>query len=1070
MPVLSLGAALGPHGHAHAAPVMGPATSTTSTASTASTASSRSAATGAAALATPTAAGGALARHNLTAIQTADGSAPVPVTVAAATGSPGKPRHPAGHAGAAADPASPAPRPASLFELAQQQQQQAQEQARPQKGGGAAAAAVLASSFAISAEGTFIAPKFALNSHGLVVAPGVAPEPRHGAAKAAARGGNGSGASAKADAPGAPAHAGAANGGGDVDGDAAGLGSAHATAADGEAAAGVSARVTVPLSSADVVPLSLIGRGSSGTVYKAWHIPLRRLVALKTISINEQVKRRQIYTEIEAFVSFRSRNITRFLGAFFERDNEVCLALEFMAGGSAQDWIDAHGAMDELQTGFLLEQGLRGLHALHARRWVHRDVKPHNMLLSLPDGAVKLADFGIVGRVARVSRAKAFGEAQARTGTGFAADSAADAAAAATAAAAGAEGEDEGKDDGEVPRGIAAAAAEVDCDEYPDDFQDFDLFSIVEDAEEEEENEDEDDSAEAATDKAGDKSATAEPSAAAAAARTSRPGSAAIVDPLSLYPAEPLTDAEGCTTFVGTLIYMAPERMLGRVYSLASDIWSLGLSALTCRLGEFPLPSGDHFSVMAAVTTEGVENLLDLPQVLARFPFLAAADSTRGSALAGVRVVTDATATAAAAHAAAAAGDGERGAAAAAGAAGDASDVLALPMLPSPHLIALIRSCLHIDPARRPTALELLKSSFMRRLRTRLTAPLPPRPAPQQATEDAGALSLSDSLDTTIARADRGAGGLNGTLNATLTGALTGTLSGTLTGGAAATGKPGSLFARATAALASGATGAAAPGAPAQTRLVSPFAADFAEAGLKAVVAARRTPRVVRPGSATARAAAAEVEAAAHARKEALEAATAIAKATLAAQLYADGASAASAPAVASMAGKSKGDGVGEDITAGVWLLPPTGDLFATASGSQSQSKELSIPGGGLSQLGAAAPVLPLAAGSVPANTGAGAGDYDDEAFIGDKTFALMGKTTIMASAAAAATHATAAADTRAPSGLLAAIATAVGLSEDEVTAVWDTAAAAAVAAAAKAEAEAKASAAPAETGDAKNA
>jgi serine/threonine protein kinase len=42
-------------------------------------------------------------------------------------------------------------------------------------------------------------------------------------------------------------------------------------------------------------------------------------------------------------------------------------------------------------------------------------------------------------------------------------------------------------------------------------------------------------------------------------------------------------------TFVGTAIYMSPERLKGDAYSYSSDVWSLGLSLLTLALGRFPL-------------------------------------------------------------------------------------------------------------------------------------------------------------------------------------------------------------------------------------------------------------------------------------------------------------------------------------------------------------------------------------------------------------------------------------------------------------------------------------------------
>ena len=51
----------------------------------------------------------------------------------------------------------------------------------------------------------------------------------------------------------------------------------------------------------------------------------------------------------------------------------------------------------------------------------------------------------------------------------------------------------------------------------------------------------------------------------------------------------------GCAkSFVGTMCYMAPERIAARNYGFPADIWSMGLTLLTVALGEFPLPEKDQ--------------------------------------------------------------------------------------------------------------------------------------------------------------------------------------------------------------------------------------------------------------------------------------------------------------------------------------------------------------------------------------------------------------------------------------------------------------------------------------------
>lgn len=61
------------------------------------------------------------------------------------------------------------------------------------------------------------------------------------------------------------------------------------------------------------------------------------------------------------------------------------------------------------------------------------------------------------------------------------------------------------------------------------------------------------------------------------------------------------------TTFVGTQYYMAPERIVGKPYTVTCDIWSLGLTLLEVATGKFPFDNGD-----ADLLTLGPIELLSL--------------------------------------------------------------------------------------------------------------------------------------------------------------------------------------------------------------------------------------------------------------------------------------------------------------------------------------------------------------------------------------------------------------------------------------------------------------------------
>ena len=77
------------------------------------------------------------------------------------------------------------------------------------------------------------------------------------------------------------------------------------------------------------------------------------------------------------------------------QDGTVSVCLEYMDGGSLQQVVDAGGCRNEVVLAGVSRQVLRGLHFLHSRRLVHRDIKPGNLLID-GQGRVKISDFGCV--------------------------------------------------------------------------------------------------------------------------------------------------------------------------------------------------------------------------------------------------------------------------------------------------------------------------------------------------------------------------------------------------------------------------------------------------------------------------------------------------------------------------------------------------------------------------------------------------------------------------------------------------------------------------------------------------
>jgi tetratricopeptide (TPR) repeat protein/tRNA A-37 threonylcarbamoyl transferase component Bud32 len=141
--------------------------------------------------------------------------------------------------------------------------------------------------------------------------------------------------------------------------------------------------------------LEELGRGGMGVVYKARHLRLRRLVALKMLLASphrSEEERVRFCTEAETIARLQHPNIVQ-IYEVGEQDGHPFLALEFVEGTTLDR--ELNGApLAPRAAAQLLEQLARAIHAAHARGVVHRDLKPANVLLT-PEGIPKITDFGL---------------------------------------------------------------------------------------------------------------------------------------------------------------------------------------------------------------------------------------------------------------------------------------------------------------------------------------------------------------------------------------------------------------------------------------------------------------------------------------------------------------------------------------------------------------------------------------------------------------------------------------------------------------------------------------------------
>ncbi len=319
-----------------------------------------------------------------------------------------------------------------------------------------------------------------------------------------------------------------------------------------------------------LVVLCKLGTGASSIVYKALDLNDMQVVALKMIPVYDRAKRRQMVRELSAlFMILRQRqtelntstevsisdagvatgavipfvdgfdNLVRFFDAFSNLEDGGCaLCMEYMDGGSLQDIVDAGGCDDEDSLASIAYQSLKGLDFLHSCDYIHRDVKPGNILID-HKGVVKISDLGILrkldphpldGKNSTTVLDELLDADDSHT----------------TSPVPGAGGEGEG----EGIAGATGAAAGVEVEV----------------------------GVEAGT------------------------GPDEQHVPKRGVPRKHRPSIQRVHTFVGTAVYMAPERIDGRDYTFSSDIWSLGLTLLTVALGKIPIDQqGGYWSILHSV-------------------------------------------------------------------------------------------------------------------------------------------------------------------------------------------------------------------------------------------------------------------------------------------------------------------------------------------------------------------------------------------------------------------------------------------------------------------------------------
>ncbi len=151
----------------------------------------------------------------------------------------------------------------------------------------------------------------------------------------------------------------------------------------------------------------LIGRGGMGLVFKIRDPKSKMPYAAKVLHprlAHEKDFLRRFKTEAKIARRLKHMNVVhvfelkRWKGTFFYTS-------EFVDGSSLEDILAVEGRFSLDRSSEIVREVAGALEYVHSKRYVHRDIKPGNVLLRR-DSHLKLADFGLAQKIGRVRRTR----------------------------------------------------------------------------------------------------------------------------------------------------------------------------------------------------------------------------------------------------------------------------------------------------------------------------------------------------------------------------------------------------------------------------------------------------------------------------------------------------------------------------------------------------------------------------------------------------------------------------------------------------------------------------------------
>jgi serine/threonine kinase 38 len=173
---------------------------------------------------------------------------------------------------------------------------------------------------------------------------------------------------------------------------------------------------------ADFESLAIIGRGAfgevrlvrsargSGSMMEREHGGAVRIFALKSMKKEAMVLKNQVgHVRAERDALAEADSANRWLTALhysFQDASNLYMVMEFMPGGDLMTLLMKHDTFSEAVTRFYMAEAAFAISSVHALGYIHRDIKPDNMLLD-SRGHLRLTDLGLCKKVGEASESEA---------------------------------------------------------------------------------------------------------------------------------------------------------------------------------------------------------------------------------------------------------------------------------------------------------------------------------------------------------------------------------------------------------------------------------------------------------------------------------------------------------------------------------------------------------------------------------------------------------------------------------------------------------------------------------------